>query len=97
MWCAHFLLVYASESLLCTRGGGAAHLAVIALATAAGLAVVGTATAQNWRQASTSPASAPAGAVLMHGAGAVLGLMSMLGVLWSALHAVMVASCTPAE
>jgi hypothetical protein len=95
VWAVHFLLIYASESLFCTRGsGGVAHLAAIGLATAVGLSVMLAATAQNWRRASTAPASALAGATFMDSVGALLGLLSILGILWSALPSAIVASCT---
>jgi hypothetical protein len=96
VWAAHFLLVYASESLFCTRGGGgAAHLAVIALATAMGLAVILAATLWNWWRTSMTPASALAGATFMDYAGALLGVLGMLGLLWSALPSAILASCMP--
>jgi hypothetical protein len=40
VWAAHFLIVYASESLLCRLADGAAHTALTAIATLLALAAV---------------------------------------------------------
>jgi hypothetical protein len=40
VWAAHFLIVYASESLLCRLADGAAHTALLAVATLLALAAV---------------------------------------------------------
>ncbi len=40
VWAAHFLIVYASESLLCRLADGTAHTALLAVATMLALAAV---------------------------------------------------------
>lgn len=95
VWSAHFLLLYGSEWLLCTRGSGASHLAVIALATALAMAAVLATTMYSAHRASVAPSSSRSGAAFMEHVAAALGLLSMLGVLWSALPAVVVGSCMP--
>jgi hypothetical protein len=93
IWAAHFTLVYASESLVCTRGGGAAaHLALVGLATAIALIMLMAITAQSWRRVSSPRATAALS--FMDGTAAMLGLLGMLGVLWSTLPAIVVSSCT---
>jgi len=41
IWAAHFLIVYGSESLFCTRGTAGAYPAFLAIVTAAALAGLG--------------------------------------------------------
>jgi hypothetical protein len=90
IWAAHFLVVYASESLLCTRGGGAsAHLAIIGVATAVGLALLLATTLRG-----RGPSTDTDGAGFMNAAATSLALLGMLGIAWSALPALLVSSCT---
>ena len=93
VWTAHFFIVYAAESLICSRGGGAtAHLLLVAAATIAGLLVLLAVTAYSWRMASEQDAAAPA---FMDKVAAGLGLLGVLGMIWTALPATMLSSCQP--
>lgn len=92
VWTAHFLIVYASESLVCTRGSGAAtHLVLVAVATLTGLIVLLAAISQNRRAASDH--NAP-GQAYMDKVGAGLGLLGMLGLIWTALPATLLSACS---
>jgi hypothetical protein len=91
IWAAHFLIVYASESLVCTRGGGASmHAAIVATASIVALILLLGITVYSWRDAST--ARAP-GSAFMDRLAAALGLLGMLAVLWASLPAVFISAC----
>jgi hypothetical protein len=91
IWAAHFLIVYASESLVCTRGGGAPmHVTIVVTASIAAFILLVGVTVYSWRDAST--ARAP-GSAFMDRLAVALGLLGMLAVLWAALPAVFVSAC----
>jgi hypothetical protein len=91
IWAAHFLIVYASESLVCTRGGGASmHAAIVVTASIVAFILLVGVTAYSWRDAST--AHTPS-AAFMDRLAAALGLLGMLAVLWAALPAVFISAC----
>ncbi len=90
VWAAHFLVVYASESVLCSRGWGAdAHLTLIALATVAGLALLFVSSRR------ALAASGAEGSAFMQRVAAALSLLGGLAIVWTALPAVFLSSCTP--
>jgi hypothetical protein len=92
IWTAHFLIVYASESLVCTRGGGAAtHLVLVAAATLAGLIVLLAVISQSRRAASDH--NAP-GQAYMDKVATGLSLLGMLGLIWTALPATLLSACS---
>jgi hypothetical protein len=94
VWAAHFLVVYASESVLCTRGAGAgAHLTLIALATVAGLAVLFAAFVSRRRALAVSAANDPS-VTFMEQVAAALSLLGGLAIIWTALPATLLSSCT---
>jgi hypothetical protein len=96
VWGAHFLIVYASESVICTRGGGASmHLMLLGAVTAAGVLVLLATTAHSWRTASAPASSAEPGSVFMEKTAVALGLLGMLALLWTALPAALVPACLP--
>jgi hypothetical protein len=91
VWAAHFLIVYASESLVCTRGGGAPmHATIVLTASIVAFVLLLGITAYSWRDASTARASSTA---FMDRFAAALGLLGMLAVLWAALPAVFISAC----
>ena len=91
IWAAHFLIVYASESLVCTRGGGAPmHATIVVTVSIVALILLSGITVYSWRDAST--ARAPNSA-FMDRLAAALALLGMLAVLWAALPAVFISAC----
>lgn len=97
IWAAHFLLVYASESLVCTRGGGAdSHFLFVAAATAGAVAAL-LAIIVGGLRASRAARTAQGrdGGAFMDAAAVTLGLLSLIAVLWAALPATLVSACAP--
>jgi hypothetical protein len=96
VWTAHFLIVYASESLVCSRGGGAAlHLGLVAAASVAGLLVLLAVTPYSWRAGAARGLGVSPGRAFMDRAAVALGLLGMLGLIWTALPAMLLSSCSP--
>jgi hypothetical protein len=91
VWAAHFLIVYASESLVCPRGGSSMHLALAGLATAVGLLALLAILAANWR---AMAAPNRAGHVFMDQVAISLSLLAILGLFWVALLAMFLPACS---
>lgn len=91
IWALHFLLVYASESVTCSRFGGAtAHAYLVAFVTA--IAVTMLIGLILPRRATARPTDAAA-VDFMQTLQLGLGLLSLLAILWAALAAVIIPSC----
>lgn len=92
IWAAHFLTVYASESLICRLSAPLAHDVTVAGATlAAVLAIL-------WQRsrfaARLRPIEAPAGtARFLRRTGLALDGLSLLGIGWVAFAALLLAAC----
>lgn len=94
VWAAHFLLVYASESLICSRGGGAGgHLLVVGAASAAAVAVLLAVIVNSDRRARA--AQDRPGERFMDHVAVTLGFLGLIAVLWTALPATLVPACSP--
>lgn len=94
IWAAHFLLVYASESLACTRGGGAgSHLLIVGVASVAAVVALLAVIIRGWRAARAAPERH--GAAFMDATAALLGALSLIAVLWIVVPAMLVPACSP--
>lgn len=93
IWAAHFLLVYASESLVCTRGGGGSHLLIVVAASVAAVAALVAIIIRGPRAARATPERP--GAVFMDVTSAFLGVLCLIAVLWIVVPAMLVPACLP--
>ena len=97
IWAAHLLIVYASESILCTRGGGAdGHFILVLLASAAALAGLLAIVIRGWRGQPARATENLNGSAFMDKAAIMLGMLSLIAVLWSAVPALVISACSPA-
>jgi hypothetical protein len=88
IWAGHFLLVYASESVLCPQPGGvAAHALLVVLSTAAAIPAIMALAYLGRRRAFV-----PQGAFLRFTG---IGLSSLAGVavLWTAMPSLLLTAC----
>jgi hypothetical protein len=100
VWAAHFLVMYAAETLVCSRTVAAAHnlhfLMIAMIATAIAVAsLTGLIVRQTVRRVASGRAnlaSDPASSFLRE-TSLVLAILAMLGVLWVALPATLVPGC----
>ncbi|MDX6807216.1 hypothetical protein [Terrihabitans rhizophilus] len=91
IWTAHFLLVYAAESLACTRGGGPLlHDAITAVATFAALLGLAVLFRIN-KRAADAPSREDFEMAEWIGLGLVA--ISALAVVWSGLAALLIPAC----
>jgi hypothetical protein len=88
VWAGHFLIVYGSHALLCTRGSSEAHFVLVAATS--GLAV--TVLAALMMRVRSARVTNEADAFIAR-AGVVLALLSLFAVLWATLPALMLRSC----
>lgn len=86
LWATHFLVVYASESLLCTRATPHAHSALVAIATVVCLGLISVLMIRSRRIVALE---------FLRWSSTVLGGMAAVGVAWSAAVALLLPSCTP--
>jgi hypothetical protein len=91
IWAACFLVIYASESLVCTRAGSAAVHAV--LVTAAGLIATGALAALIWRWSAWSHGGRAESRAFHRSAGFALALLSLLATIWTLLPALILPAC----
>jgi hypothetical protein len=92
VWAAHFLVVYASESVLCTRGWGAGtHLTLIMVASVAALVLLSAAFASSRRALAASGSD---GARFMEQVAAALSLLGALAITWTTLPGLLLSACT---
>lgn len=87
IWAAHFLVVYGSESLACTRGGS--HALVVIVATIAALAALAATTSLAVRRSRASGQ----GAAFMDTVAVALGFLSITAVLATMLPAFLLSAC----
>lgn len=91
IWAAQFLIVYATESLFCSRGGGAdAHHVLVLVTTGIAAALLVMRLVLRYR---AQPASG-AGNVFLRDVGTGLDLVALLAVAWTGSPALLLASCT---
>jgi hypothetical protein len=97
IWAAHFLLVYASESLVCTRGGGAHdHFLIVAAVSAGAVAALLAIIVGGLRAGRAARAEQGRdGGAFMEDATVALALLSLIAVLWAVLPATLVSACSP--
>ncbi|MFG1410690.1 hypothetical protein V5G24_06205 [Xanthobacter sp. VTT E-85241] len=91
IWAAQFLIVYATESLFCSRGGGAdAHHVLVLVTTgiAAALLVVRLILRYRARRSSGTTSD------FLRDVGTGLDLLALLAVVWTGSPALLLASCT---
>jgi hypothetical protein len=80
IWAAHFMLVYASESLLCARPGGvAAHALLVVLSTAVAIPAIMTLAYLGSRRAFVAESS------FLRSTGTILSSLAAIAVLWTAM------------
>ncbi len=94
IWAAHFVTVYGSEWLICTRGEAATHQMVIGAATAVGVVALLAVIALNAREPSGSGQRHDSASAFMARVGLALALLSLVGLLWTAVPALFLSPCT---
>ncbi len=87
IWAAHFLVVYGSESLACTRGGS--HALVVIAATIVTLGALAATTALAVRRSRASGQ----GTAFMDTVAVALGFLSITAVLAMVLPAFLLSAC----
>jgi hypothetical protein len=93
IWSAYFLIVYASESLICTRAEERHHLMLIAVATIG--AAMGLLVLIGAEVARLGARTQSGGAGFMERAGLVLSGLSLLALGWTAMPALTLPACQP--
>ena len=85
VWAVHFFLVYASESVLCSRSGGAAaHVSLVVLSTAAAITALG--------YLGRGRAFVAEGS-FFRSTGIVLSSLAAIAVLWTAMPSLFLTAC----
>lgn len=83
LWAAHFMLVYAGESLLCRAASPAGHSFLVVVATLAASLAVLYGLGPGRRRAAGFHSRVEAG----------LGVLSLTGILWTGIAGLMLAAC----
>ena len=97
IWFAHFSLVYAAEALICIgppAGRGTTMGWIVILATAAALTGLIILAARLLRSGNAAPSRSDRGKAWLRRASLPLTLLSVLGVIWTALPAAILPVCT---
>jgi hypothetical protein len=97
VWAVHFAVVYGSESLVCTRDGGAGgHALLVGAATLGALGALAAIIAWGWRRVRlVRGAEGRDGAVFMDTLTVILGIAGVGAVLVTALPAIVIPACAP--
>ena len=92
VWAVHLMFVYASESLVCTRGAGAeSHFLLVGVISTSAVIAVLIVTTVNLRGRASIADDGPS---FMDKVAVALGGLSLVAVLWTALPASLIPACS---